>query len=85
MNEDVLMFLFARWISTSYADSHLDGDMNLVSPSNLNGISVLNRESGSWYKEQIKFFKETVLPNYHKNGTVEDTIKFLEYENNKLI
>jgi hypothetical protein len=38
---------------------------------------VLNTEDGYWYKEQLEHFNENVWINYLKNGTVEDTAKFL--------
>ena len=63
--ENVKMFLFARWISTCCADVHIDG------------MSVLNKESGEWWKKQLEYFNETVYPNYLENKTVEDTKKFL--------
>jgi hypothetical protein len=81
--DNVKMFLFARWISTCYADEHLDQEKR---PSTLPGfntsqaISVLNREDGYWWKEQLEFFNNTVWPKYLSNGTVEDTVNFL---NNK--
>ena len=39
-------------------------------------ISVLNRETGYWYKEQLKHFNDVVYPNYIENGTVENTKQF---------
>lgn len=61
----VKMFLFARWISTCYADTEVDG------------LSVLNAESGEWWKSQLNYFNEMVYPNYVENGTVEDTKEYL--------
>jgi hypothetical protein len=61
------MFLFARWMSTCYADTVEVGR-----------TSVLNTESGEWWKEQLDHFNEKVYPNYIKNGTVEDTEEYLK-------
>jgi len=79
--EKVKMFLFARWISTCYADTHLDEKMLCEHNKGFNNseaISVLNRENGYWYKEQLEYFNNVVYPNYKKNGTVDNTIKFLK-------
>ena len=79
--EDVKMFLFARWIATCYADSHLDENKKLEGQFGFNSksaISVLNREDGHWYKKQIKHFNEIVYPNYIKNGSVDNAIKFFK-------
>lgn len=59
-NENVKMFLFARWISTCYEDT------------------VLNTESGYWWRDRLEYFNDVVYPNYLENKTVEDTEKFLE-------
>lgn len=51
MNE-VKMFLFARWIATCYADTHLDSKMKCEHDEGFKSseaISVLNRETGYWY------------------------------------
>jgi len=63
--ENVKMFLFARWISTCYADTEL------------NGLSVLNAESGYWWRDKLEYFNNVVYPNYLENKTVKDTKKFL--------
>ena len=39
---------------------------------------ILNSEDGYWWKEQLNFFNEIVYPNYIKNGTVDNTKRFLE-------
>lgn len=67
------MFLFARWIATCYADEHLDDKMRYIDFDRTTAMSVLNRENGNWYKEQLKQFNDVVYPNYVKNGTVENT------------
>jgi len=80
IDEQVKMFLFARWIATCYADTHLDNKMKCEHDMGFKqseAISVLNRETGYWYKEQLKHFNDVVYPNYIKNGSVEDTKKFL--------
>ena len=63
--EDVKMFLFARWISMCYADTMVDG------------LSVLNTETGHWYKEQLEHFNSVVYPNYVKNGKIQENVDFL--------
>lgn len=65
--EDVKMFLFSRWISVSYADTR----------DRKYGISVLNTENGNWYKDKLNYFNEKIYPEYVKNGTVDQTIEFL--------
>lgn len=77
---NVKMFLFARWISTCYADEHLDEEG--VHQSNQDydaksGMSVLNREDGEWWERQLNHFNLVVYPNYVENGTVEKTSRFL--------
>jgi len=70
--EDVKMMLFARWLSTCYADEHLDDKMRYTDNPDFDrttAMSVLNRENGYWYMEQIKHFNDVVYPNYIKNGT----------------
>jgi len=79
--EDVKMFLFARWIATCYADTHLDGEMRSEADKGFDvsdNMSVLNGEDGYWYKKQLKHFNEVVYPNYLENGTVKDTEDFLK-------
>lgn len=39
--------------------------------------SILNTESGEWWKKQLDHFNEKVYPNYVENGTVEDTEEYL--------
>lgn len=78
--EQIKMFLFARWISTCYADTHLDGNMKSEHDEGFkpeDSISVLNRESGAWYKKQLKHFNEIVFPNYVKNGSFNSAKEFL--------
>lgn len=80
-NERIKMFLFARWISTCYADSHLDENMKCEHDVGFNpgeAISVLNRESGFWWQEQLEHFEKVVYPNYIKNGSVDNVKKFLK-------
>ena len=77
--DEVKMFLFARWISTCYADTHLDSNKRCEHDMGFDptdAISVLNREDGYWYKEQLKHFNDVVYPNYIKNGSVDDAKKF---------
>lgn len=73
--DEVKMFLFARWVATCYADTKMkcehDEEFN-----NSEVISVLNRETGYWYKKQLKHFNDVVYPNYIENGTVENTVQF---------
>lgn len=80
LNERVKMFLFARWMSTCYADEHIDDNMNHQSSfkyTQKDGMSVLNRESGYWWQEQLNHFNDVVYPNYVENGTVKDSKEFL--------
>jgi hypothetical protein len=59
--------LFARWVSTCYADEHLDEEMRHTSDENFDestAMSVLNRESGKWWKEKLDYFNTKVYPNY---------------------
>jgi hypothetical protein len=77
--DEIKMFLFARWIASCYADTHLDSKMKCDYDEgfkNSEAISVLNRQTGHWYREQLKYFKDVVYPNYIKNGTVENTKQF---------
>ena len=74
------MFLFARWISTCYADEHLDNKMRYTDNVNFDhssAMSVLNVESGLWWKERLEFFNKIVYPNYLKNGNVDNAKNFL--------
>ena len=80
--DEVKMFLFARWIATCYADTHLDSKMKCKHDEGFKeseAISVLNRETGYWYKEQLKHFNDVVYPNYIENGTVENTKQFFNF------
>lgn len=77
--DEVKMFLFAKWIATCYADEHLDEKMRHSGHEefdNTTEMSVLNREGGNWWKDQLKYFNDIVYPNYQKNGTVENTKEF---------
>ena len=64
-SENTKAFLFAKWLAMNYADS------------TLNGVSVLNRETGHWYKQQLQHFNEVAYPNMKENGTVSETRSFL--------
>lgn len=80
IDNNVKMFLFARWISTCYADIHLDSKMKSEHDEGFNpgeAISVLNRENGEWWKTRLEYFNSQVYPNYVKNNTVKNTKKFL--------
>ncbi len=86
--EQIKMFLFARWISTCYADTHLDSDMKSEHDEGFKkeeSISVLNREDGQWYKEQLEFFNQKILPVYIKNGNYDSAKNFLFPEDKKEI
>ena len=81
LNENVKMFLFARWISTCYADTHLDSEKRSQHDIGFNAseaMSVLNREDGHWYKKQLEYFNQHVYPNYIKNGSKENAENFLK-------
>lgn len=41
------------------------------------GLSVLNTESGHWYKYQLEYFESTVYPNMKKTGQIIETRSFL--------
>jgi hypothetical protein len=56
------MLLFARWITTQFGTPQY----------NVNGYD------GSWWKTQLNHFNDVVYPNYIKNGSAENTKKFLE-------
>lgn len=74
-------FLFARWIATCYADEHLDSsmkDQHTYGFNEMDSMSVLNRESGIWWKKQLEHFYAIVLPNYKKNGSFKNTRDFLQ-------
>jgi len=81
LQENVKMFLFARWISTQYADDHLDDKMRYCDNKNYDdstAISILNKENGLWYKTQLEYFNKTVYPNYIKNGSADSAFEFLK-------
>lgn len=83
----VKMFLFARWIATCYADTHLDEKKRSEHDKGFNqsnSMSVLNREDGYWYKKQLEHFENVVWPNYIENGSVQDTQEFLNDNNENL-
>lgn len=80
LQENIKMFMFARWISTCYADTHLDTHKKCEHDEGFNSaeaISVLNREDGAWWKNRIEHFNMVVWPNYIKNGSVKNTEEFL--------
>ena len=75
------MFLFARWISTCYADEHLDEEMRYNDNQDFNeltSMSVLNREKGDWWKERLKHFNEVIYPNFKEYGGAENANEFLK-------
>lgn len=85
MKDDALLnvraMLFARWISTCYADEHLDKNMRHQSELGFDeksAMSVLTCESGSWWKKALIEFNETAWPNYVSNGTVKSMYEFLK-------
>lgn len=81
IQEKVKMYLFARWIATCYADTHMDDNGKTEHDIGFNprrAISVLNMENGEWYKTQLKHFNEVVYPNYVKNDSVKVATKFLK-------
>jgi len=82
LEERIKMFLFSRWISTLYADEHLDKNMIHQSYSaffdETTAMSVLNREDGNWWKEKLDFFEKEIYPNLLKNKSVEDAKTFLK-------
>jgi hypothetical protein len=85
-SDKVKMFLFARWIATCYADEHCDDKMVSQHEPEFNpkeSMSVLNREKGEWWKDQLEHFEKVVYPNYVKNGSAENAYKFLEIKENK--
>lgn len=74
------MFLFCRWMATCYSDVMVDNNMLIKSDKRFNddkSMSLLLRETGYWYKEQLKHFNEVVYPNYVKNGSVREAELFL--------
>lgn len=69
--EKIRTILFARWLSTCFADEHLDKQGRHSSQEGFAGdfLSVLNMKDSLWYLKQLEYFNKTVLPNYKKNGT----------------
>lgn len=79
--ENTKMFLFARWVSTCYADAHLDDKMRHVDNSDfdeLTSMSVLNRVDGEWWKLRLMYFNDIIYPNYERDGSVETANEFLK-------
>jgi len=80
--EDVKAFLFARWLATCYADELMDANMchsATVGYDPSTALSVLNRESGHWYKERLDYFNKNVYPEYEANGSTEKIARFLNF------
>ena len=78
--EDVKMFLFARWIATSYADEHLDENMKHSCDEGYDcgsAMSVLNRVNGTWWREKLNYFNAKVFPESLKNGSAANAEIFL--------
>lgn len=74
------MFLFARWMATQYADEHIDSEGRSAQDFNFHpedGMSVLNRENGEWWKKELKHFMDVVYPKYEKNGSIEETFEYI--------
>ena len=77
------MFLFARWISTCYADTRLDKNGKCEYDKDFDtdsALSVLNSESGTWWRRKLEHFNEVIYTKYTKNKTVKDTVAFLTKE-----
>ena len=77
--EKVKMFLFARWISTCYADEHLDDKMRYTDNPEFDSstaMSVLNREDGKWWKGQLEYFEMEIYPNLIHTSIFQITWKF---------
>ena len=80
IEEKTVAILFARWISTCYADTHIDEnhiDQHTEGHNPSTALSVLNREDGNWWKKQLEYFEKVVLPNYKANGSFQDAQSFL--------
>ncbi len=61
----VKTFYFNRWLAAQYADEKLDSNMNHTSSEDFDptsSLSILNRETGVWYMEQMDIFSRTVYP-----------------------
>ena len=66
----VKTFYFNRWLATQYADEKLDSNMNHTSSEDFDptsALSVLNRETGVWYMQQMDIFSRTVYPIIKNN------------------
>lgn len=82
---EIKMILFARWLATCYADTHVDSHKRSQHDEGFDessALSVLNRETGEWYQDRLKHFNEKVYPNYVENGTVQNMIIHLESQKN---
>lgn len=84
--ERLKMLWFSRWLATSYADEHLDKDMKHQSEENFDRgseLSVLNRETGYWYADKLKYFEEKVFQNQLKlskeRGYLEETLNSIRF------
>jgi len=79
--QEVKLILFARWLANCYADTHEDSRGKTeyeIGYNSEDALSILNRETGQWYKEQLDYFNKVVYPNYIENGTVKNHIKNLK-------
>lgn len=77
---DVKAFLFARWISTCYADEKVDSRMRAISDPDFDistASTLLNSADGKWWAGQLMYFNDIVYPNYKNNGSVKATQEFL--------
>jgi hypothetical protein len=86
--ENAKIFLFTRWISTCYADEHLDNKMRHTSSECFDAsaaMSVLNKEDGHWWKKQLEHFNDVVWPNYIENGSAINAKEFLKDIKNDVI
>ena len=75
------MFLFARWLSTCYADELMDSNGKTTCDCGFDrstAISVLNRANGGWYKSMLKHFNDKVYPKMIMDGSIKEVEKFLE-------
>jgi uncharacterized protein YwqG len=85
--ERLKIFWFSRWISTSYADEHLDKNMKHQSEEGFDRtseLSVLNRETGYWYIDRMKYFEKNVFSNMleiaKERGSLKETLGLLRWE-----
>lgn len=79
--QNIKLFLFGRWISICYAETHLNfsGKTEMdFGFDRTNNLSVLNMTDGNWWKQKIKHFNEEVYPNFIKSGAVKDAKKLFE-------